>query len=53
MKYDVLQIIGMVLVGIAGQGAFRLLVDHGDTGLLGGLGGFPVVLTGCRCPGRR
>ncbi|AIA06774.1 hypothetical protein ACFU90_15970 [Streptomyces noursei] len=46
MKYDVLQIIGMVLVGIAGQGAFRLLVDHGDTGLLGGLGGFPVVLTG-------
>ncbi|MER7986410.1 hypothetical protein ABTY53_12530 [Streptomyces noursei] len=47
MKYDVLQVTGMVLVGIAGQSAIRLLVDHGDTGLLGGLGGgFPVLLTG-------
>ncbi|GAA2669418.1 hypothetical protein [Streptomyces lunalinharesii] len=47
MKYDVLQVTGMVLVGIAGQGAIRLLVDHGNTGLLGWLGGgFPVLLTG-------
>ncbi|MFE7299387.1 hypothetical protein [Streptomyces sp. NPDC057579] len=47
MKYDILQITAMVLVAIAGQSAVRLLVDHGDTGLLGRLGGgFPVLLTG-------
>ncbi|MGG2459485.1 hypothetical protein ACO0M4_06615 [Streptomyces sp. RGM 3693] len=47
MKYDILQITAMVLVAIAGQSAVRLLIDHGNTGLLGWLGGgFPVVLAG-------
>ncbi|WEB39791.1 MULTISPECIES: hypothetical protein [Streptomyces] len=46
MKYDVLQIIAMGLVVTAAQGAFRLLIDHGNTGLLGWVGGgFPVLLT--------
>jgi hypothetical protein len=38
MKFDILQIVGAVLVVVGGQGAIRLLVDHGNTGLLGGLG---------------
>ncbi|MFF2811327.1 hypothetical protein ACFVT2_29960 [Streptomyces sp. NPDC058000] len=47
MKYDILQITAMVLVATAGQGAVRMLIDHGNTGLLGWLGGgFPVLLTG-------
>ncbi|MFI1203197.1 hypothetical protein K2224_36035 (plasmid) [Streptomyces sp. BHT-5-2] len=46
MKYDILQGAGTVLVVLAGQGAVRLLVDHGNTGLLGWLGaGFPLLLT--------
>ncbi|CAM5587620.1 hypothetical protein GCM10010329_47620 [Streptomyces spiroverticillatus] len=46
MKFDILQIIGAVLVVIGGQGAIRLLIDHGNTGLLGGLGApFAVNLT--------
>ncbi|GAA3489037.1 MULTISPECIES: hypothetical protein [Streptomyces] len=38
MKFDILQIIGAVLVVVGGQGAIRLLIDHDNTGLLGGLG---------------
>ncbi len=38
MKFDLLQIIGAALVVVGGQGAIRLLIDHDDTGLLGGLG---------------
>jgi hypothetical protein len=38
-KYDVAQIAGVALVVLGGQGAVRLLVDHGDSGLLGWLGG--------------
>ncbi|GGU46470.1 hypothetical protein GCM10010211_07490 [Streptomyces albospinus] len=46
MKYDVLQIVGAVLTAVAAQSAVHLLIDHGSTGLLGGLGvGFPVLLT--------
>ncbi|QHC24825.1 hypothetical protein [Streptomyces sp. GS7] len=46
MKYDVLQIVGAAVMVIAGQSVFRLLIDHGNTGLLGGLGvGFPLLLT--------
>ncbi|WP_399083125.1 hypothetical protein ACGH2B_02105 [Streptomyces sp. BBFR2] len=45
MKYDVLQIIGAVAVVIFGQGAIRLLIDHGHTGILGALdAGFGVTL---------
>ncbi|MEU3714174.1 hypothetical protein [Streptomyces catenulae] len=45
MKYDVCQIIGMVAVAVCGQGAVRLLVHHGDTGVLGALhAGFGVTL---------
>ncbi|MEU9486259.1 hypothetical protein [Streptomyces decoyicus] len=39
MKYDILQIIGAAVMVVFAQGAIRLLVDHGNTGLLGGLGG--------------
>ncbi|MFH8683327.1 hypothetical protein [Streptomyces lydicus] len=39
MKYDVLQIIGAALTVVFAQGAIRLLFDHGNTGLLGWLGG--------------
>ncbi len=46
MKYDILQGIGAVVMVLFAQGAIRLLVDHGDTGLLGWLGGgFGVALT--------
>lgn len=46
MKYDILQIIGAVTMALFAQGAIRLLIDHGNTGLLGWLGGgFAVVLT--------
>ncbi|MFB6441836.1 hypothetical protein ACFCVY_34525 [Streptomyces sp. NPDC056411] len=45
MKYDVLQIIGAAMTVVFAQGAVRLLFDHGDTGLLGWLGGgFGVTL---------
>ncbi|MDT0615685.1 hypothetical protein [Streptomyces lancefieldiae] len=41
MKYDVLQVLGVALLVLGGQGAIRQLVDHGNTGLLGWLpGGF-------------
>ncbi|MBC9730401.1 hypothetical protein [Streptomyces sp. TRM68367] len=46
MKYDALQILGMVLLVAFGQGLARILVDDGDRGLLGWLpGGFvPAML---------
>ena len=37
MKFDVLQVLGMVLVAVGAQGAIRLLIDHEHTGLLGRL----------------
>ncbi|MGC0421750.1 hypothetical protein [Embleya sp. AB8] len=49
MKFVVLQIIGMALVVVGGQGSFRLLVDHDNVGVLGQLSGepsFPVALCG-------
>ncbi|MFG2094809.1 hypothetical protein [Streptomyces sp. NPDC048612] len=45
MKYDILQIVGAVVMVVFAQGAIRLLIDHDDTGLLGGLdGGFGLAL---------
>jgi hypothetical protein len=46
MKYDVLQVLGMVTLVVCAQALIRLLVDHGDRGLLDGLlGGFlPALL---------
>ncbi|MFE0170898.1 hypothetical protein ACFWZ2_01160 [Streptomyces sp. NPDC059002] len=45
MKYDILQILGAVLMVTFAQGAIRLLIDHDHTGLLGWLpGGFAVLL---------
>ncbi|MFJ1758847.1 hypothetical protein ACIOD2_00940 [Amycolatopsis sp. NPDC088138] len=37
MKFDVLQVLGMVLTVAGAQGAIRLLIDHGNVGLLGWL----------------
>jgi hypothetical protein len=46
MKFNVLQIIGMVLLVVGAQGAIRQLVDHDNAGLLGWLpGGFAASLT--------
>lgn len=46
MKYDVLQILGVALVVLGGQGVVRQLVDHGNAGLLGRLpGGFAASVT--------
>ncbi|MEV2256934.1 hypothetical protein AB0I94_41420 [Streptomyces sp. NPDC050147] len=46
MKYDILQIFGAVLMCFSAQGLIRLLIDHGNTGLLGWLpGSFAVLLT--------
>ncbi|MBE1530784.1 hypothetical protein [Actinomadura algeriensis] len=46
MKSDVLQIAGMLLLVLGAQGAIRVLIDHDETGLLGGLpGGFPAAVT--------
>ncbi|MCZ1006676.1 hypothetical protein [Streptomyces lydicus] len=39
MKYDILQVVGAAVMVEFVQGVIRLLVDHGDTGLLGWLGG--------------
>ncbi|KJK41840.1 hypothetical protein UK15_03255 [Streptomyces variegatus] len=46
MKYDVLQVLALLLLAVCVQGLVRLLVD-GERGLLGGLpGGFvPLLLT--------
>ncbi|MFG1647288.1 hypothetical protein ACGFMK_44010 [Amycolatopsis sp. NPDC049252] len=38
MKFDVLQVLGMVVTVAGAQGAIRLLIDHGNAGLLGRLG---------------
>jgi len=38
MKFGVLQVLGMVLTAVGAQGAIRLLIDHGNVGLLGWLG---------------
>ncbi|MFE7558889.1 hypothetical protein [Kitasatospora sp. NPDC057500] len=47
MKYDILQIAGAALTVLGAQGTIRLLLDHGDTGLLGRLpGGFAAALAG-------
>ncbi|MDT0456972.1 hypothetical protein RM550_14705 [Streptomyces sp. DSM 41527] len=39
MKYDIWQIVGAAVTVVFTQGAIRLLVDHGDAGLLGWAGG--------------
>jgi thiosulfate reductase cytochrome b subunit len=45
VKYDLLQIVGMILLVVAGQGLVRLLVDDQDLGLLRALpGGFALAL---------
>lgn len=45
MKYDILQILGAVLMCFSAQGLIRLLIDHGHTGVLGWLpGSFAVLL---------
>jgi hypothetical protein len=45
MKYDVLQVLGMVMLVVCAQALVRLLVDNGDRGLLDGLpGGFLLTL---------
>jgi hypothetical protein len=44
MKYDVLQVLGMLLLAVCVQGLARLLIDD-KRGLLGGLpGGFAPLL---------
>ena len=46
MKYDLLQILGMALLVLGGQGAIGQLVDHDNVGLLGWLpGGFAASVT--------
>ncbi|MGW7079171.1 hypothetical protein ACWGH2_38980 [Streptomyces sp. NPDC054871] len=45
MKYDILQVLGAILMCFSAQGLIRLLLDHDYTGLLGWLpGGFAVLL---------
>ncbi|MFG2501558.1 hypothetical protein ACGFSB_25525 [Streptomyces sp. NPDC048441] len=51
MKYDILQILGAVLMCFSAQGVIRLLIDHDYTGLLGPLpGGFAVHLIAYAMP---
>jgi membrane associated rhomboid family serine protease len=46
MKYDILQVLGMILLALGTQGAIRQIADHGDAGLLAWLpGGFAVGVT--------
>ncbi|MEV0117942.1 hypothetical protein ACFWY6_32615 [Streptomyces sp. NPDC059037] len=46
MKYDILQILGAVLMCFSAQGLIRLLIDHDYNGFLGWIpGGFPALLT--------
>ncbi|MEU0168214.1 hypothetical protein ABZ214_22555 [Streptomyces iakyrus] len=47
MKYDVFQVLGMLLLAVCVQGLVRLLIDDSERGVLGGLpGGFvPLLLT--------
>lgn len=45
MKFDVAQVLGMLLLALFGQGLVRLLIDHDNRGLLGWLpGGFTPAL---------
>jgi hypothetical protein len=45
VKYDLLQVVGMVMTVVGGQGLVRILVDHQDLGIMGGLpGGFAPAL---------
>ncbi|GGV53426.1 hypothetical protein GCM10010277_50980 [Streptomyces longisporoflavus] len=45
MKYDILQILGALVLCFSAQGLIRLLIDHDDAGLLGWLpGGFALLL---------
>ncbi|GAA3145403.1 hypothetical protein ACFQ0X_23630 [Streptomyces rectiviolaceus] len=45
MKYDILQILGAVLMCFSAQALIRLLIDHDNTGLLGWLpDGFALLL---------
>jgi hypothetical protein len=45
VKHDVVQVLGMAVMVVFGQGLIRILVDHGDRGLLGWLpGGFTPAL---------
>ncbi|TPQ17335.1 hypothetical protein FGD71_037020 [Streptomyces sporangiiformans] len=37
MKFDLLQGLGVLLLVLGAQGAIRLLIDHDQLGLLGGL----------------
>ncbi|MGW0246704.1 hypothetical protein ACWDYH_08700 [Nocardia goodfellowii] len=46
MRHTITLVLGMILLVLGVQGAIRLIADHADGGLLGGLpGGFPVLLT--------
>lgn len=46
MKYDVLQVLGMILLVLGVQGTIRKLIDHDYGGLLSWLpGGFGPALT--------
>ncbi len=46
MRYDALQVLGVALLVLGGQGAVRQLADHGNAGLLGWLpGGFAASIT--------
>ncbi|WP_367043497.1 hypothetical protein [Streptomyces sp. Je 1-332] len=45
MKYDILQVLGAILMCFSAQGLIRLLIDHDHTGFLGRLpGGFAPLL---------
>lgn len=46
MKFDFLQVLGVLLLVLGAQGAIRLVIDHDQLGLLGGLdAGFGGTLT--------
>ena len=46
MRHTITLVLGMILLVLGVQSAIRLIADHENGGLLGGLpGGFPVLLT--------
>ncbi|MEU8437749.1 hypothetical protein AB0F18_33600 [Streptomyces sp. NPDC029216] len=46
MKYQLVQILGLALLVVGGQGAIRQLIDPGNAGFLSWLpGGFPATMT--------
>ncbi|CAM5286170.1 hypothetical protein GCM10010329_82540 [Streptomyces spiroverticillatus] len=46
-RYDVLQVLGLILLALGVQGAIRQLADYSDLGLLRWLpGGYEAALTG-------